>query len=200
MPTTTRVLIVQGHPDPRGGHFCHALADAYAAGASEAGHDVERLDVATLDFPSIRSRDDLEAPAPACIRLAQTMLLHADHVVLCFPIWNGTGPAYLRGFLEQVFRASFAMPDTRPGERIGFTAYFTRRKSLTGKSARVVATMAMPAFLYRWAFRPHVERNTLSVSGLSPIRESLVGSVEGRQERRRARWLARMRDLGRRAA
>ena len=37
------VTIIQGHPDAAGGHFCHALADAYAAGAREGGYDVRRI-------------------------------------------------------------------------------------------------------------------------------------------------------------
>jgi putative NADPH-quinone reductase len=32
-----RIVIIQGHPDPAGGHLCHALADAYAAGARGQG-------------------------------------------------------------------------------------------------------------------------------------------------------------------
>lgn len=35
MPST--ILIIQGHPDPAGGHLCRALADAYAEGAAGAG-------------------------------------------------------------------------------------------------------------------------------------------------------------------
>ena len=33
----TRVAIVQGHPDPAATHFGHALAEAYAKAALEAG-------------------------------------------------------------------------------------------------------------------------------------------------------------------
>jgi hypothetical protein len=29
----SHITIVQGHPDPAGGHFCHAPADAYACAA-----------------------------------------------------------------------------------------------------------------------------------------------------------------------
>lgn len=28
-----RILVIQGHPDPAGGHFCHALAQAYLEAA-----------------------------------------------------------------------------------------------------------------------------------------------------------------------
>jgi putative NADPH-quinone reductase len=195
------VVIIQGHPDPESRHFCHALADAYSAGARQAGHHVDVIDVARLDFPLARSRDDLEyRPAPKAIRLAQDMLARSDHVVLFYPVWNGAMPALLKGFLEQTFRSSFIFPDVKPGERLGFSSYFSQRKALAGKSGRVVATMQMPAFVYRWCFHPHPEKNTLKVSGISPIRESLIGLVEAGDGRRRKRWLSKIGDLGRRAA
>lgn len=32
-----RILVIQGHPDAAGGHFCHRLGEAYAEGARAAG-------------------------------------------------------------------------------------------------------------------------------------------------------------------
>jgi putative NADPH-quinone reductase len=202
MATGTRhVVIVQGHPDPQHRHFCHALADAYAAGARGAGHEVATVDVARLDFPLARSREDLESgPTPEAIRQVQDALIRADHVVLFYPVWNGAMPALLKGFLEQTFRSSFVFPDAKPDERLGFSSYFSQRKALTGKSGRVVATMQMPAFVYRWYFHPHPEKNTLSLSGVRPIRESLIGLVEAPDGRKREQWLSKMSALGRRAA
>jgi hypothetical protein len=60
--------------------------------------------------------------------------------------------------------------------------------------------MQMPAFVYRWYFHPHPEKNTLRLSGISPIRETLIGLVEAPDGRRRERWLSKMTALGRRAA
>jgi putative NADPH-quinone reductase len=54
---TKHIAIIQGHPDHRGHHFGHALADAYAKGAHEGGHEIEVIDVAQLDFPLLRSRE-----------------------------------------------------------------------------------------------------------------------------------------------
>ena len=53
-----RILLVQGHPDAKGHHLCHALEDAYGDGAVRAGHEVRRIDVAALDFPLLRSQDE----------------------------------------------------------------------------------------------------------------------------------------------
>lgn len=46
-----RIVILQGHPDPQGSHFGHALAEAYTQGAQKAGHEVRMIAVARLDFP-----------------------------------------------------------------------------------------------------------------------------------------------------
>jgi putative NADPH-quinone reductase len=72
-------------------------------------------------------------------------------------------------------------------------------KLLTGKSARIVVTMGMPAFFYRFYFRAHggkgLKRSILGLSGIKPIKESLIGMVEGSQAARE-KWLAKMRVLG----
>lgn len=61
------ILIIDGHPDPDPRRFCHALADAYETGARQAGHSVQRINIAQLEFPLLRKRSDwegAEAPAP----------------------------------------------------------------------------------------------------------------------------------------
>ena len=68
----TRIAIIQGHPDPAGGHLCHALADAYADGADGAGHEVAMINVAHLDFPLLRTREDwLADSTPEGLKSAQ---------------------------------------------------------------------------------------------------------------------------------
>jgi len=51
-----RITIIEGHPDPAGNRFCHALAEAYAQGARAAGLEVRRIDVARLGFPLLRTQ------------------------------------------------------------------------------------------------------------------------------------------------
>jgi len=51
-----RILLIQGHPDASQRHLCHALEDAYAHGAMTAEHEIKRINVATLDFPLLRSQ------------------------------------------------------------------------------------------------------------------------------------------------
>lgn len=104
-----RILLIEGHPDPIGSHLCHALADAYAEGAQEEGHQVRRVHVAKLDFPLLRSQQDWEfGELPESLKQAQEDIAWAQHLVLFFPLWLGDMPALLKGFLEQIARPGFA--------------------------------------------------------------------------------------------
>jgi putative NADPH-quinone reductase len=190
----SRLLIIQGHPDPAGGHFCHALAENYVEGAASGGHEVRRIDVARLDFPLLRSAAEFNTgPLPASLEEAQRALVWAEHLLLVFPLWMGDMPALLKGFIEQVARPGFAFDGDDRGP--------FGKKKLQGRSARVVVTMGMPALVYRYIYRAHsvkaLERNILGFIGIAPIHETLIGQVEGEEsESARQRWLRRLRELG----
>ena len=191
-----RILLVQGHPDLSQRHLCHALEDAYAGGAQATGHEIRRLHIAVLDFPLLRSQQEWEHGAlPPGLAAAQEDIHWAEHIVFFFPLWLGDMPALLKGFLEQVARPGFAFS----GERNAFT-----HKGLTGRSARVVVTMGMPAVVYRWYFRAHsiksLERNILGFVGISPVHESLIGMAGNLKQMDADKWFARMEKLGRMAA
>ena len=189
-----RILILQGHPDATGAHLCHPLADAYEAGAREAGHDVRCIDLGHLDVPLLRSAQDWEHGAlPPSLADAQAAIAWAEHVLLIFPLWVGDMPALLKAFLEQVARPGFAF---ERGTRNPFEA-----KRLKGRSARVVVTMGMPALVYRWVYRAHsvrsLERNVLGFVGFAPVHETLIGGVGGLDETRVDTLRARLTRLGR---
>lgn len=192
---SSKILIIQGHPDQSATHFDHALADAYADGAIEAGHQVRRLSVAGLDFPLLRNADEFEGGSPPPdIANAQQDILWADHLVIVFPLWLGEMPALLKGFFEQVARPGFAFVyrDNKLPE-----------KKLTGKSARLIITMGMPAFVYSLFYRAHgvknLKRNILAFVGIAPVRDTLIGLATLPSLVDRTRQLARIGALGRTA-
>jgi putative NADPH-quinone reductase len=157
---------------------------------------VALIDVAMLDFPLLRSAEDFErGEPPESIRDAQDKLAQCDHVVMAYPVWNSAMPALLKGFLEQTFRPGFVFPDKRPGERLGFLSALKQRKSLKGKTARIIVTMQMPALMYRCYF-PRPDKATLALAGIGPIRDSLIGMVDSLRLAKRQQWLARMSELG----
>lgn len=192
---TKRIAIIQGHPDPAGHHLLHALADAYADGAASMGHEVRRVDVAKLEFPLLRTQIDFESgEVPPSLEQPQEDMRWADHWVFLFPLWHGTMPALLKGFLEHVFRPGFAMEYRKQG--------FPKRL-LAGRSARIVVTMGMPVPLYRWYFGAYgvrgFERSMLSFAGIKPIRESFYGLTFS-DAKKRSRWIEDMCKYGARAS
>jgi len=192
------ILIIQGHPDPAGGHLCHALADAYAEGACEAGSEVRRVEVAQLDFPILRTQADWmrgEEAAPETLRPAIADSRWGDHLLMIYPLWLGTMPALLKAFMEQAFRPGVALSEEK-GE--------FPKPLFKGKSARVAITMGMPALAYRWVFGAHslksLERNVLRLAGVKPVRESIFGMVDSLSEAKTARLLEGFRKTGRKDA
>lgn len=193
-----RVLVIVGHPDPEPTRLCRALAARYAEGARSAGHEVRLIDIATLDFPLLRKMEAFaKEPVPETLEDAAQAIRQAEHIVFVFPLWLGTMPALMKGFLEQVMRpgVAFAYPEEGRG---GFATTL-----LKGRSARVVVTMGMPAFFYRLWYLGHgvagLRRNILNFVGIRPVRETLFGMVEGASNAKRGKWLAKMHALGARA-
>ncbi|MFQ6184772.1 NAD(P)H-dependent oxidoreductase [Sinorhizobium meliloti] len=190
---TRHIAIVQGHPDPAGQHLLHAMAEAYAEAAAAAGHEVRRIDVAKLEFPLLRTQEDFETGAlPPDLEHAREDMRWAEHWVFLLPLWHGTMPALLKGFIEHIFRPGFAMEYRKRG--------FPKRL-LAGRSARIIVTMGMPVLLYRWYFGAYgvrsFERSMLGFAGIKPIRESFYG-LSFADEKKRAHWINDMREYGRR--
>ncbi|MCW5736284.1 MAG: NAD(P)H-dependent oxidoreductase [Enhydrobacter sp.] len=194
-PATRTILIVNGHPDASSKGLCHALAEAYADGALKAGHKIDRIDVARLDLGFLHSQAEFETgKPPAAIAAAQERIRAADHLVIIFPLWLGDMPAVLKAFFEQTLRPGFAFTYRASGFPI---------KHLQGRSARIIVTMGMPAFIYRWYFWAHglknLERNILGFVGFAPVRDTIIGGVGTASRERMARHIEAIRALGRRA-
>ncbi|HEY0600401.1 NAD(P)H-dependent oxidoreductase [Brevundimonas sp.] len=185
-----RIGIIDGHPDGDPARYCHALADAYSDGARKAGHEVRLLRLSELDFPILLGRADWEAPH-ACPDLtsAQDLVAWSEHLMIVHPLWLGAQPARLKALLEQVLRPGFA-----------FRAGHAMTGRLTGRSARLIVTMGMPAPVYRLWFGAHglkaLKRNVLGFVGIRPIRDTLIGNIEGLSPARRQAWLAAVGALG----
>jgi putative NADPH-quinone reductase len=158
----------------------------------KAGHEVQRFEIAQLDFPVLRTRADWETGEPvAVVRACQQALQEAEHVVLIYPLWLGDVPALFKAFLEQIFRPGFAILREARTLSPGL---------LKGKSARVIVTMGMPALVYRLFFFSHslrsLRRNILGFVGFGPVRDSVIGNVED-DAAARTKWLTRIETFAR---
>jgi len=187
------IAIIQGHPDSGTHHFGHALADEYVKGCEDGGHEVKRIEVGKLDFPLLRTQEEFEkGQPPDSITQAQDAIAWANHLMIIYPLWHGTMPALLKAFFEQVLRPGFAFEYAESGR--------FPKKRLTGKSARIVVAMGMPALIYRWFYFSHglknLQRNILGLCGIGPVKSTFIGSIEGMSEKQRLGWLDEMRGLG----
>jgi putative NADPH-quinone reductase len=136
--------------------------------------------------PVLREGFERVQPLEPDLQPAHDALLAADHLVIIFPLWFGALPAILKGFIERVLQ-----PDLiEPARQRRFV------RILRGKSARIIVTLGMPGFVYRWWFGAHalkmLRRNILGFIGVRPIRSSILGNIEGVGAEGRRRWLERV--------
>lgn len=193
---TRSICIINGHPDASSEHFVPALADAYVRGAQAAGHEVSRIDIGTLPVDFLHNQGEFDTPPDREIAGERGKLAAADHLVLVFPLWLGCMPARLKAFLEQLARNEFFIATTNDGA--GWPA-----QKMKGKSARIIVTMGMPGFAYRFMFGAHslkgVEKGMLRISGFKPVRHTILGGVEAAGVSGRAKMLHKVERLGRQA-
>lgn len=187
-----RILVCLGHPMGRQS-FCGGLAQAYVEGAHSAGAEVKELVLSELEFDPIRRGGyGVEQPLEPDLVRAQEEILWAQHLVFVHPIWWGTYPGLLKGFIDRVLLPGYAF---QPHDNDPFWD-----KLLTGRSARLIVTMSAPVPWYRMMYRScgtHALRNaTLKFCGIQPVRETALGRVSSASESKRQAWLARARRLG----
>ena len=186
------IAIIVGHT--RTSTYCDALGQSYLRGAEAAGHEVTLFATSNMAFdPVLREGFDRIQPLEPDLQAAHDAMTAADHLVIIFPLWLGSMPAILKGFLERVMQPDLVGP-SKQGK---FPKLFK------GKSARVIITMGMPAFVYRWWFGAYalkmLKRNILGFMGVSPVRSLIYGNIERVGPKGRLRRLKQVEDLGRHA-
>jgi len=186
-----KILVILGQPQRRS--YGVALAQAYVEGAREAGAEVRELCLGELQFNACANASQ---PPPAALEpdlaRAQEAIRWADHLVFVYPIWWGTIPALLKGFIERVFTEGFAVKfrdDSPWWDRL-----------LKGRSARLIVTMNTPSFIYRWMFgRPGhntMKKTILEFCGVKPVRITEIGPVRNSTDAKRQKWLGQVREIG----
>ncbi len=137
-----------------------------------------------------RKRTELE---PDLLK-AQEWIRWCDHLVVVHPVWWGTYPALMKGFLDRVFLPGFFFKK-RPGKAYAWD------KLLTGRSARIIYTLDTPRILWWLSGMPSyvsLKWITLGYCGMSPIRGTAFGIMRLSSPEQRAKWLKSCEALGRR--
>lgn len=195
-----RITVVIGHP--LSGSLNHSLAGSYRAEAEARGAEVRVIDLAQAQFSlspadindtRVRQREDVSRFEPD-INTMLTDLEWAEHLVFFYPVWWGTFPAVLKGFLDRVFLSGVAY---KQGDHPRDWQKFWK-----GKTARLVMTMDAPTFFHRlfyrapgdnalrWATLWYVGVKTVGVTPFAPVKTSTP--------ERRAQWFEKVAGLAQR--
>ncbi len=188
------ILLINGHPDKES--YNYALAESYAKGALKTGNKVTTLNLADLSFnPNLafgyRKRTELE---PDLLE-AQKMIKQADHIVWVYPVWWGSYPALLKGFLDRVLLPGYAF-EKREG-----SVWWD--KFLTGKTARIICTMDQPTWYYKLMYKAPshhaMTQLTCHFIGIKPVRITAIGPIRLSTDEFRSKWLKKINILGEKA-
>ena len=190
----SKIAIVVGNP--MRDSYSEALGEAYLRGAESGGHEAKLFRLARMNFDAIlREGYRREQPLEPDLVAARAALRASDHLVFVFPLWAGDMPAIMKGFIERVLQPDLLA--LRAGE--GRADW----KIFKGKSARVIMTMGMPGWFYRWYYGAHalklLRRNVLHLIGVWPVRSTIYGMIEALSDETRKQWLREVEALGHQA-
>lgn len=187
-----RIALIYGHPDKES--YNYALAEAYKKGAITSGNEIKEIIIADLDFNlnlqyGYRKRTELE---PDLLK-SQEILKWANHLVWIYPVWWGSVPAILKGFLDRVLLPGFAF--SKRENSLWWDKYFT------GKTARIICTLDQPSWYYKWAYggpsHKAMKKLTMHFIGVKKVRITTIGPIRLSKEKFRTKWLKNVEKLGR---
>lgn len=186
-----KVLVINGHPDKESFNF--GLSASYKKGVEKSGAEVKEINIRELNFdPNLqfgyRKRTELEPD----LLDAQEKLKWADHLVWIYPVWWGSVPAMMKGFLDRVLLPGFAFKK-REGS-LWWDKFFK------GKTARIICTLDQPSWYYKWVYSAPsskaLKKLTLNYIGVSKVRITTIGPIRLSKDSFRAKWLQKVEKLG----
>lgn len=178
-----KILVINGHPDPKS--FNHAIAQTYVDAAQLMGATVEYLALSELEFnPNLqygyRKRTDLEPDLLQAIEKIQW----SEHIVWVHPLWWWSYPAVMKGFIDRVFLPGITYTLDENNGVIGL---------LNGRSARIICTSDVTASAYEQHYDntsfTQLKKGTLETCGIDPVATTFFGPVIESDEKQRQSWL-----------
>lgn len=164
-----KILYVMGHPDSDSLHG--ALCEAFG-NAVNPSHELTILRLGAERFdPVLRYGYRKEMEDEEFIVRSRRLVLESDLIVFAFPIWWGTAPSILRGWVDRVFLPGLTFSIRETGDY---------EKKLLGKKAAIIASGDVPESLWAETGNTAVEnftRNLFVLTGLECVREVRIGQT-----------------------
>ncbi len=177
------IVVILGHPDSNS--YCASLAESYVKTAQEKGHNLKLFKLGDARFDPIlhhghNQRQELE---PDLVEIREA-IQWASHIVFVYPIWWGSIPALLKGFIDRTFLPGFAF-------RYRENSIWWDRL-LAGRSAHLIVTMDTPPWYYRLIYKMpghnQMKITILEWCGIKPVKISSFGPLKDSTDQQREKW------------
>lgn len=189
-----KILILLGHPDKE--TFSGLLADQYQTSATEAGHEVARVNLGDLSFDPIlhKGYKEIQNLEPDLLAL-QEKFNWADHIVIVYPNWWCTMPALLKGLFDRFWLPGFAFNFDRQSKKL--------IKRLSGKTARVIIVAGTTSpFMTWWKYGDYTNEIQYGILEFAGIKTGVtaLGPCEQVDDSVREKWINKIANLGKKGA
>lgn len=187
-----KILVLVGHPDSVS--FNVELANAYAEGARERGHEVKRVNIGDLKFdPILHQGYKVIQELEPDLKQLQEDIRWCDHFVIIYPSWWSTMPAMLKGLFDRIWLPGFAFRFHQNG--IWWDGL------LKGRTARVFVTSDAPPIFTRIIFGDttnEIRKGILWFAGFS-VSVKKIGPLKKATDIKKKSWLEWMKNKGSKA-
>lgn len=172
-----KIYLLLGHPDAE--TFNGHIFDLYEKTLKELGHEVRSQKLGEMTFDPIlrKGYKEIQELEPD-LKTAQEHILWCDRWIIIYPVWWGSLPALLKGFLDRTLLPGFAFKYHENDPMWD--------KLLKGRSAELVSTCDAPGiyiwFQYRNADWNTLKKAVLQFSGIKPVKVHRIGRVRSKKQ------------------
>lgn len=168
-----RIVIIVGHA--LSGTYCGALAEAYMRGAEGGGHQVSLFNTASMTFdPILRGGYRTMQALEPYLAAARAAIQAAAHMCSLFPFGSVHCRRSSRGSSSVPFSRIFSSPRRRESSQ----RPRVERQVGADRHDHEDAGLHLPLVLRAHALKM-LKRSILGFLGVSPIRSTVNGSIEG---------------------
>jgi|APSaa5957512622_1039677.scaffolds.fasta_scaffold80475_2 NAD(P)H dehydrogenase (quinone) len=132
-----KVLVVYSHPGYEGHNS--AILQAVEKKLDSMEGEYEVLDLYKMEFDPVLRESEFGSPSKGILEI-QGKIKNSDLIMFIYPVWWGSMPAMMKGFIDRVFSRGFAFKYDENGKPVGL---------LKGKRAIVFMTSGAPLSMLR---------------------------------------------------
>lgn len=158
------ILVIYGHPGRNNGYASNLLRQALKIlDDKKIGYEV--LDLYEMGYDPVLKEDELYTAGNKNVskenQEIQQKIRQAKGLIFIYPVWWGTMPAILKGFMDRVFTPGFAFK-----YRADKFFKFIPDRLLNDKRIVVLTSCGGPEFVYKFLFDPIKLVNKFIVFGI----------------------------------